>query len=98
VGSNPTPGATEEPTRFQGEILGVLLSLKKLGRKEGTIRSVGKRLRYLGKHCNLDDPESVKKHIAEKDCSSNFKGNLVDAYKHYVKYQGLEWKIGRAHV
>jgi len=71
--------------------LGVLLSLKKLGRTEGTIRTVGKRLRYLSKHCSLDDPEQVKKHIAEKDCGSNFKRNLVDAYEHYVKAQGLTW-------
>jgi len=33
----------------------------------------------------------VNKHIAEMDCGSNFKRNLVDTYKHYVEFHSLSW-------
>ena len=72
-------------------VLNVLMDLKSKGRKESTIRTVGKRLRSLAKSVNLDKPESVNRHIAEKECSNNFKGNLVDSYKHYAEYYGLSW-------
>jgi len=66
------------------------MDLKSKGRKESTIRSVGKRLRSLTRSVNLDKPESVNRYIAEKECSSNFKGNLVDSYKHYAEYYCLD--------
>lgn len=59
---------------------------------ESTVMGFGKKLRYLMKHVNLEDPEQVKQFISERDCSNGHKGNVVNAYDHYVKYHGLTWE------
>ena len=51
-----------------------------------------RKLRYLTKHINLEDPEQVKQFISEKEWSNGFKGNVVNAYDHYVKFHGLTWE------
>jgi len=75
-----------------GRVLNVLLHLRKLGRREVTLKGIGKKLRYLAKHCDLGDPEAVKEFIVRAEWSSNYKGNVVEAYNHYVKFHGLAWE------
>ncbi len=53
MGSNPTPRTIVGP-------LAVVWDLKKQVRKESTLVSISKRLRYLEKNVDLSDPEKVK--------------------------------------
>ena len=65
--------------------------MKKEGRAEATIRGINKKLKTLGKYTNLDNPEAVKEHIANKKVSNTNKQMLVIAYNHYVVVNGLKW-------
>jgi len=92
VGSSPTPRTTAEP-HAQGKILNVLLNLKSLGRKETSLLPFGRRLRYLARYVDLDSPSKVNEFIARQSWSSNYKGNMVLAYMHYVRFYGLTWSM-----
>jgi len=65
--------------------------LKKLGRKESTLLTIGKKRRHLTKYVDLNQPEEVKEFIADKNCTDSHKDNLIDAYSHYCQYYGVEW-------
>lgn len=79
MGSNPTPRTTVAP-------LAVVWNLKKLGRKDSTLVPILKRLKYLAKNVDLNQPEKVKQFIASKPCSDGYKDNLIDVYARYCKY------------
>ena len=70
----------------------VCWSLKREGYAESTVEATGKRLRNLSRRVDLKEPEAVKTYISEKECSNGFKESLVEAYDHYVRYQGLSWQ------
>jgi len=74
------------------KVFSVLWMLKREGYAETTILAVGKRLRHLANHVDLDDPEAVKEFIANKNYSNGYKESLAEAYDHYVKCHGLSWK------
>ena len=65
--------------------------MKKAGYAESTIETTSQRLRQLAKHCDLNEPESVKECIASKECTHAYKSGLVDCYDRYVRFNGLEW-------
>jgi hypothetical protein len=90
VGSSPTPRTRHKPTEFS--IFEVLLHLKKKGYSESTLVGIGRKLRHLLRHVNLEDPEQVKRFISEKDWSNGYKGNVVNAYGHYLKFHGVSWE------
>ena len=50
-----------------------------------------KALRYLSKHCNIDDSESVKGFIANIDSSPSWKKNLCQIYSYYAQYYNIEF-------
>jgi len=75
--------------------LETLLFLKREGYPEVTVETVGRRLRNIGQNCDLDNPEDVKRCIAEKQVNVGFKSNLCDAYSHYLRCHGLTWKRPR---
>ena len=79
-------------THIANRIFEVVWKLRKLGRKETTLKPVARRLRYLARHVDIDDPEKVKEFILAKQCSEGHKDNLVDAYSHYVSHCGLVWQ------
>ncbi len=66
--------------------------MKKDGYSENTIEPIGKRLRNLAKHVNLDNPDEIKEFIAKVDWSNGYKENVVNAYNHYAVFYGLSWK------
>jgi len=74
-----------------GKIIEVLWELKKEGKADATIKNVGKALKTLAKHADLNNPESVKTCIATADKKNGYKRNLVFAYDQYVKTHGLTW-------
>ena len=88
VGSNPTPRTTVKPT---AQLIQLLIHLKSQGYSEATLRAWSRRLSYLAKYSTLQDPEAVKRFIAEQQWSSGYKGNMVNAYQHYVDFYGLSW-------
>jgi integrase len=63
------------------------------GRSKYTIADTDKRLRYLSKHANLNDPEQVKFLIARKKCSNAYKKGLCLAYNRYCKYYKIKWQM-----
>jgi integrase len=84
VGSNPIPRTTVGP-------VAVVWELKKQGLKESTLLAIGRKLGYLQKHCDLDQPEKVKEYIANLKCSDGHKDNLIDIYAHYAKLNNIQW-------
>lgn len=75
----------------ESEIFSVLWELKKKGLSESTIKNNAKLLKFLAKHINLDDPESVRGYVAMLDKNDSYKRNLVLAYQNYAKVKGIEW-------
>jgi integrase len=65
--------------------------MKREGYAESYIEAVGKRLKHLAKHSNIDNPETVKDFIALKQCSTAFKETLVEAYDLYIKANNMKW-------
>jgi integrase len=62
------------------------------GQSRYTIRETRKELSYLEKHANLNNPETVKQFIAQKQCSTSFKRMLCIAYQRYTKYYNIQWE------
>jgi len=69
--------------------------MKKDGYSENTIGPIGRRLRNLAKHVNLDNPEEVKSFIARAEWSNGYKENVVNTYNHYAVFYKLSWKKPR---
>ncbi|UCH71148.1 MAG: site-specific integrase [Candidatus Bathyarchaeota archaeon] len=66
--------------------------MKKNGYSDYTIENYGKSLDVLAKHCNLDEPETIKSFLATLDSSHGYKKQLVFAYEKYCKTYGLTWE------
>jgi integrase len=59
----------------------------------------GERLRFLARHADLDDPETVKGFIADQTGWSNaYKQGVAYAYNSYVEVNGLRWSLPRFRV
>ena len=46
-------------------------------------------LRFLGKRCNLANPEDVKTFVANRSVSVGRKENLVDAYGSFTRFHSI---------
>jgi integrase len=71
------------------------LKLKKDGLADITLRGLGRRLRLLSEKCDLENPESIKSFIANLNCSSEYKLNLVNTYDHFAKFRKISWEKPR---
>jgi len=92
VGSNPTLRTTYGTHRiFAGKIVETLLWLHRNGYAESAIRPIGRRLRHMAKHSDLDNPRDVKRFIAAKNVKNSYKNNLCDAYGYYLRVHGVSW-------
>jgi integrase len=65
--------------------------LRKSGYAEATVNGYGCKLKILSKLADLNSPDLVREVVALKKCSVAFKEALVNAYSHYVKFNGLTW-------
>jgi hypothetical protein len=63
------------------KIFETLWNIEKNAHVETTINATGKRLRYLERNYNLDNPEQVKRFIATKQCSNANKECLTSTHK-----------------
>jgi len=70
----------------------VILELKKQGKAEETINGYSRRLRHLAKNTDINNPETVKAYIANKESSNANKEAYANAYDHFVKFYGLKWQ------
>ena len=75
-----SPHQNRVPELLGSKIFNTGWSMKKEGYAETTIKITVKRLKYLARHVNLDEPEKVKGYIASKDCSNTYKEGLVICY------------------
>ncbi len=53
-----------KPTKNTPKILDVLWELKKAGKAQATIKNIGKCLKVLDKHSNLNNPNSILTFVA----------------------------------
>ncbi|MFP3951617.1 MAG: hypothetical protein ACLFVP_05715 [Candidatus Bathyarchaeia archaeon] len=65
--------------------------MKKNGYAELTIKTTSQRLRHLSKHCDMDEPDSIKSFIATKNCTKFYKQNLVNVYDRSCQVNEIEW-------
>jgi integrase len=68
-----------------------MLWMKKEAYEDTTIKATAKRLRHLEKNCTFNDPESVKRYVASKQCSNGFKESLIEAYAIYMRSTTQIW-------
>jgi len=67
--------------------------MKNNGAGEYTLKWSAKTLKFLSKHTDLNNPESVKSFIASLTSGDGYKHNLCLSYDKYAKYCGIEWKM-----
>jgi integrase len=72
--------------------LEVVLNLKKRGLADYTIEGYSRRLRFIAKNTDINDPETVKEYISNKQSSNANKEAYANAYDHFVKFHGFNWK------
>jgi integrase len=68
----------------------VLIKLKANGLGDSSLKGISDKLMHLDRYADLDDPELVKRFIAEKQ-DVNYKDGLAKAYNYYVMVSGLSW-------
>ncbi len=65
------------------------------GLEEQTVKTIGFYLNHLAVNTSLENPESVKEFIANKNVNNGFKGNLVKAYNYYAMVNNIIWERPR---
>jgi len=90
-------GATKpDKATVKGKILEFAWWMKKEGYAETTIITRSKLLTILSKRgADINDPESVKKVIAEQNWCAKRKINAVDAYSAFLRMMGKQWNPPR---
>ena len=76
----------------KSELINFMLYMKKLGRRETTIKTYSRYVETLSKHANLRDPEAIKLAIATKFKNSNTKRCATYSYDLYIKFKGGIWE------
>lgn len=84
----PPPAPNQDPIAL---VLPVILKLKSEGRKDTTLAPMLKRLKFLGRNVDLNDPEKVKEFIASQLYTDGYKDNLIDAYSHFCRHYSIQW-------
>ena len=62
------PPSTVQRYSYDGKIVSLLLNLKSIGKADLTVKFVSDRLKFLAKHVDLDDADSVNLFVARKQC------------------------------
>jgi len=90
-------GATKtDRATIKGKIIEFAWWMKKEGYAETTIITRSKLLTILAKRgADLNDPESVKKVIAEQNWCAKRKINAADAYSAFLRMMGKQWNPPR---
>ncbi len=72
--------------------MNVLIKLKNNAKSDSTIKFVDKALRRISQFADLDNPEEVKRSIANLETADSYKRNLCFAYKQYCDYYKIVWE------
>jgi len=67
--------------------------MKNQNRSNYTIKFTDKSLTYISEHADLNEPETVKQFIANKNVSNGYKRNLCIAYNKYCKQYQIQWEM-----
>ncbi len=59
------------------------------------MESHSKILRFLARHCEIDNSDQIKDFVADRSISLGRKENLVDAYAKYAKFHGIQFSEPR---
>jgi len=70
----------------------VLIKLKNNAKSDSTIRFVDKALHRISQFADLDNPEEVKRFIANLETADSYKRNLCFAYKQYCDCYKIVWQ------
>jgi len=73
-------------------ILNVLIKLTNNAKSSYTVKFVDKALTRIGKNADLNNPEQVKRFIANLQTSDSYKKNLCFAYDQYCNYYKIVWE------
>jgi hypothetical protein len=58
---------------------------------QSTIKGTAKRLSFLARNTNLNNPEQVKQFIARRNISDGQKKLLTISYHKYCQYYTIQW-------
>jgi len=72
--------------------LNVLIKLTNNAKSSYTVKFVDKALTRIGKNADLNNPEQVKRFIANLQTSDSYKKNLCFAYDQYCNYYKIVWE------
>lgn len=72
--------------------LNILIKLKNEGKSDYTIRLIRTSLKHLSQWVDLNQPDQVKRYIAEKETTDAYKEKLVYAYNKYCLYYKIQWE------
>jgi integrase len=73
-------------------ILNVLIKLTNNAKSKATVKFVDKALTRISEHADLNNPEQVKRFIANLQTANGYKKNLCFAYKQYCAYYKIQWE------
>jgi len=74
-------------------ILNVLISMKNNGKADATIKATDKSLTQISQYADLNNPETVKQYIANKNVANGYKNALCLAYNRYANYYQIKWEM-----
>jgi len=75
----------------KGNIVRLVVELKKQAYSESYLKTLFRALRYLAKRVDLNNPHEVSLFIASSKWKDSYKANVCDFYDHYVRYSRLSW-------
>ena len=84
--------AGEEKQTIKGKLLQFTFHLNKEGKSKGTISTYSSLLKRLSRHCDMEDPETVKVYLSKTSIAINTKACYRVAYTAFLTWQGKTWK------
>lgn len=73
------------------KVLNLLIKFQNEGRSEGTLKAHDVRFKIIGKHANLDNPDTVTQYITKMKTGNNYKIAMIRTYIQYCKHYNLNW-------
>ena len=70
----------------------MLINLKNNAKSDSTIKFVDKALTRISKYADLNNPQQVKRFIANLETADSYRRNLCFAYKQYCDYYQIQWE------
>jgi integrase len=87
-----TPRHYNAPRDFHQEIYDTIQGMKDDQLAELTIFHTVKKLKMMARSTDLNNPDKVKRYLAEKEGKKSYIEALALCYTRYARYNGIEWK------